>query len=217
MKNILQTSTILILAAGLLLFCGCEKEDSPEATVSDKILYTDLSPDASITSISGWYETGLGSIPIPADSTAYYTIDLNHDSIQDVSVAINTSYYWQSNSNPSANYNFSSWITMIQDSDSVAWSKTSGPMVVAKAFPADSVISDNSSYSPGASTYETGPWFFCDEFHGNTYFGVKLYTQKGPLFGWIMLSLDKGRNKIHIREYAINLTPGRSIKAGQKE
>jgi hypothetical protein len=208
--------------AFLLFSEGCKKNDSniTNTVLPDQILYTDLVPDSSATSVRYWIYL-IDILPVPDDSSAIIDLDINNDHLMDLRVYVYTSYYWVSNSNPGANYTYGTGLVMLQEKDSVAYSENPGYCIIAKAFKKDSLISVSSKYSEAVATYASGNnWnspCHCNTFKNDTYFGIKLSVQGGYNYGWILISFDIGSNKVTIKEFAINKTLNNPIRAGQKQ
>jgi hypothetical protein len=208
---------IILSSIILFIFSSCHKKNDIETIhQNDSIYYYDFSPDTSETSINYWYS----GLPLPADSSADINIDISNDGIMDLKAYVYTSYYWVSNGNPEANYSYGSGLIALRTTDSIASIIHPYPLDEAKAFPIDSVISNNSSYSNSVSCYKTwsgGDPFTCNTFSGETYYGIKLSNKNNFYYGWILMSFDFTNNRLIIKEFALNKTPNKSIKAGQKQ
>ncbi|MCX6246614.1 MAG: hypothetical protein NTW10_02670 [Bacteroidetes bacterium] len=50
---------------------------------------------------------------------------------------------------------------------------------------------------------------------GDAYYGFKLGKNGGYLYGWVLLTIDPLTKIVTIKEYAINKTLNKPIKAGQ--
>ena len=210
----------ILLAIGLG-FISCHKQDEgsniDNIEIPDNILYTDIIPDTSVTSIRGG--DSIMGFPIPSDSSASIIFDIDKDNIMDIILGVYTSYYFVSASNPWANYSFGSGIVMINEKNSVAYSEFIGPCALAKAFSIDSIIFNNSSYSRNVFTYSSGSYnspCYGNSFSGDTYYGIKISKNGGYIYGWILLSFNIGGNKLTAKEFAINKALNKPIKAGQK-
>jgi hypothetical protein len=158
-------------------------------------------------------------LPEPPDSFASISFDLDHDNINDISFGVSTFYYFVSASNPMANYNFSSGISLINNNDLIAYKDSSGPCPIAQPFLKDSIISISSKYIQGASIYSHGFYIPCyiDGFSEDTYYGIKLSRPGGYIFGWVLINFNNEANKLTLKEFAINKTINKPIKAGQKQ
>lgn len=220
MKSFSKLSAPVLLI--MILGCnGCKKntDDSTPIVLPDNILYTDVEPDTSVTSIREWVNYYYSWIPVPSDSSATIYFDLDQDGIMDVVTGAYTHYDQVSVSNPEVNYTFGSGFGMVRDTDSVAWVPPAEPCYCAKPFLPDSVIFIDSHYAEGATTsskYTFAQPCSCNAFSGDTYFGMKMFRSGGYCYGWILMSYPSSGTLI-VKEYAINLTPGKPIKAGQKE
>jgi hypothetical protein len=223
MKVSNKTVSCLILISALY-FEGCNKNDdrinqSPHA---DSIIYTDIIPDTSVYSVRDCEPSyGVSCLPIPDDTSAVIRFDVDHDNIMDLSVGVSTSYQFYSASNPIVNYTLSSGFGMLRTSDSVAGTEFYYYCTSATPFKLDSVISDKTSFTRGASTYHDfsspNDPCGCNTFSGNTYYGFKIAKNGGYVFGWILMSYKYGKNEVTIKEFAYNKTLNKPIKAGQKE
>jgi hypothetical protein len=184
------------------------------------ILFTDLVPDTTVTSVREWIYAGMGEVPVPEDSGASILLDMDRDDLPDMRFSVGTSYQWVSASNPEANYNFSSWLSMIRDPDSVAGHIYHEYCSVALPFLPDSIISSSCEFAPHVLTYHPytpNSFCFCNTFTGDTYYGFKLSGADGTHFGWVLTAFDYAQNRLVVKEFAINNAAGRSIRAGQKE
>ncbi len=217
MKRFLKLSIILIFISSILPYCKKRSDVLPGLPVGDEIIYTDISPDTSFTSVRTWKNEIGQDIPVPADSSAGMLLDIDKDKISDMGVGISTSYNFVSASNPAANYNFYSGIYMINNSAGIAYSGTSGSCKVAHSFSNDSVISNKSTYTNSVATFCQGASIGCDcnSFAGDTYFGFRLWNNGVYNYGWILLHFDYSMT-ITVKEFAINKTVNKSIRAGQK-
>jgi hypothetical protein len=185
--------------------------------MQDDILYTNIQPDTSETSIRYW---NLGQFPYPADSTASIHFDVDNNKLMDIYAYIYTHYFWVSASNPDNNFSYGSGLVMVNEMDSLAVLDITSPLIIAKPFPFDSIIDNNSKYFHNGSAYKT--WsgdnpFSCNTFDGDTYYGFKISKTGGYNFGWILMSLSISTNKLTIKEFAINRTLNKPIKVGQKK
>ena len=207
----------------LFLFCilisSCKKggDQKNDSILPDKILYTDIDPDTTFTSVRSWFDTGLGTIPYPSDSSAGITLDVDHNGLPDLSLRVFTFYQFVSASSPEANYNYGVIINTYDTKDSVVFDQTSGPCWAAKTFLQDSVISGNFKFTYSASIYASGYSTGCNVLPkvGDKYYGFKIWNNGNYNYGWILLNFNS--MKLTLKEYAVNLTPNKPIKAGQKE
>jgi len=217
MKTFLSKSILYIIL--LIFFFSCKKktEETIVTPQPDDIFFVDISPDTTITSVREWTSFYVQSIPIPGDSGAGISLDVNHDNIDDIGFGVSHYYNFVSASNPGANYNYHSGIGMNGEKDSIAYKGTSGPCRIAEPFAKDSIISDISTYATSATTYSSGhsTVCHCNAFSGDTYFGFKLTDNGGSNFGWILVSFSS--QKLTIKEFAINRTKNNPIRAGQKQ
>ena len=101
--------------------------------------------------------------------------------------------------------------------DSISDEKNHVPR--AKQYIKDSLIPGNSTfyflgimYSEGISSHL--PYIPAPA--GDAYFGFKLFRNGGFRFGWILLNINPISKTLTIKEYAINKTLNRPLKAGQK-
>jgi|GEM_PF-2900046 len=217
MKPSLLTSTVFIILLIFLVSCKKQTEENIVTPQLDDILYIDISPDISCTSIRDWTSLFNWSIPIPDDSSAGLLLDLNQNGIDDMGVGVHHFYSFVSASNPGANYNYSCGIGIVSKTDGIAYKGTSGPCKVAEPFTKDSLISGKSTYYTSARAYSSGHALVCgcDVFSGDTYFGVKLTNNGIVNFGWVLMSFNS--NVLIIKEFAINRTNNNPIRAGQKQ
>jgi hypothetical protein len=217
MKKCVKIFEVILFLTSLISL-GCHKNDKTyNSIMQDDILYTNIQPDTSETSIRYW---NLGRFPYPADSTALIYFDVDNDYLMDIYAGIYTHFYWVSASNPDNNYSYGSGLVMVNELDSIAVLDITSPLIIAKHFHIDSIIDNNSKYFPNGSTYKT--WsgdnpFTCNTFNGDTYYGFKISKIGGYNFGWILLSISTSINKLTIKEFAINRTLNKPIKAGQKK
>ena len=225
MKRILIIIVKLTLFSILLISCKKKNEETSKVILPDDIVYTDISPDTSFTSISGWFDTGgFGVLPIPDDSTAGMALDFDQDGLPDLQFTISTEYKFVSASNPWANYNFHSEIIALDTNDSVASvGRYSVNHYIAKSFTKDSLIAGNSAFSTKGFMYGAGiSTINLPAPTEETYYGLKIAKNGGFIYGWILIninpaSVNKASNILTLKEYAMNLTLNNPIKAGQKK
>jgi hypothetical protein len=205
--------TIIVFS---IFIVGCKKNNTETNNVipPDIIVYTDIYPDTSFTSVNYWYNGWVFPLPVPPDSSAGMGLDLNKDGITDVWLNIRTIYEDVSASNPQANYNYSSEIAGNNSKDSVACESPYAPK--AKIFQKDSLISGNSPFYDFGVTYGQGiSTFNVTAPTGDSYYGFKLFKNGGYNFGWVLLNIDPIGKILTIKEYAINMSLNKPIKAGQ--
>jgi hypothetical protein len=214
MKQYFKITLFLILLSIQFFSCKKKSEEINNTIPPDDIVYTDFSPDTSFTSVRTWINTGMGTFPVPSDSSAGMGLDFDQDSIINVYVGINTFYEFVSASNPEANYNYSANLAPAQPNDSIASESMGQPK--AKIFKKDSIIPGNSTfywlgimYGEGVSTFHVpAP-------QGDAYFGFKIAKSGGYQYGWVLLRIDSWSKILTIKEYAINRTLNKPIMAGQ--
>jgi hypothetical protein len=210
---------LLLLALTFLGACNKDNDSNEKVEVKDDILFTDLVPDTTVTSVREWIYAGMGDVPVPDDSGASILLDMDRDDLPDMRFSVGTSYYWVSASNPLANYNFSSGLSMIRDPDAVSGHIYHEYCSVALPFLPDSIISSSCEFAPHVLTYHPytpNSVCFCNTFTGDTYYGFKLSGADGTHFGWVLTAFDYAQNKLVIKEFAINKAAGKPIRAGQK-
>jgi len=209
--KILLLGLVSILMLVALTYVGCKKDKpQPKPEPSDQIRYHDFNPDIELTAIDFISAQG---IPFPQDSTAKVMLDLNFDGKNDMSIWISTEYYYVSTSNPAANYNYYSGFHMIQDGDSIHTTPvTYYPGILPKKFKIGDTITGNSHFSHGALTLDHGYGSpgSVNMIDDDSYFGFKIASGDGYIFGWIVLKLEP-KYKLKIKEYAVNMTKNRGI------
>jgi len=218
-KQITKYSRILILllvAVGLT-FCKKHQEASVDnsSNLPDNIIYTDLVPDTSVSSVQK--NLPPYQMPPPKDSSAQIDLDVDHDGINDITVGADVIYFFISASDPGANYWFGLGLGTIREQDSVPILITSPPCFsTARPYQKDELIFNNSHFSIGSLLSSSGSPqdpCECNTLSGDTYYGFKLYDHGGYDYGWILL--NGGGTSITVKAFAINKTKNNPIKAGQ--
>lgn len=232
MKNV-----VAFLVLAICVF-SCKKDSpinqlgsSPKATDStlvlkDSILYKSLDSNARVVSIRSWLSipnpnsscSNKISLADPSDSSASLKIDVNGDNIMDfVFLAYHSSSTaFCGNGSPCASpdYNTQISIECINIIDSIKNSETD------YKYP---LSNDTSAVMSNTDHWFKGQGFFslsqpCTPFSNfyiflkEMYIGIKI----GNNYGWIHVK-PINYNGVQIIDYAINLTPGNPIKAGQKK
>jgi hypothetical protein len=225
MKHMSNLFIILTLFSVILL-CFCKKNNNNNnnteeysSNLPDSIVYTNLNPDTSVSSVRK--NLSPFSWPPAKDSSASISLDIDHDNITDLKFFAHIRYQFFSASDPQANYDYGLSFGTIRDQDFVAIQQT-GPYCyyTARAFNKDSVIFKNSLYSIGQKLYNSGFYYDpcnCNTFSydtNGTYYGFKIYDLGTYEYGWILLS--GGGSILTVKEFAINKTRNKPIKAGQK-
>ncbi|MGM0611984.1 MAG: hypothetical protein ACQESM_00585 [Bacteroidota bacterium] len=205
---------IILLSLLLLSFVCCDKDDNEKV---DDILYTDIVPDTSLVSIDSIKHISNGpycitsKIPYPSDKNMDYEIDINSDNVNDFRISVGHTRI-TCNDPKCGDYQFFSCmleIKGINSGDSLIPSSSQ-----RRIFKKDEEIelkenngdSDwNILISGGCHNYPPG------EDLQDSYIGVK----KNNCVGWI--HLNEINNGIIIMDFAVNLTPKKSIIAGEKE
>jgi hypothetical protein len=214
MKNIGYFITILTILV------ACNKDSKNQnIKYSDNIRYQDLIPGKIIHSVR-YFERNMdpescGDDPIPEDSSAIFSIDMDGDSIADFMIGAGHSVSDGQGSIHCAHIIYSIGIGGLQPGDSI--SITSSNDCHDAAIKYDTItnvnITNNSLWQKSA-TLKVGAqgmiWYQWASF-GDMYIGVKITNH----FGWIHVE-PAPFNGIIIKEFALNLTPHNSIKAGQK-
>ena len=206
---------LLFLVILVIPFSSCKKNSDKNTIVtpSDDIVFHDFFPDTSFTSVKLWEYTQMGTFPVPSDSAAGIFLKFDQDSI--VGLFISTYYNFVSASNPEANYNYSADLYSARSTDSVAVETIYSPR--ANQFVKDSLIPGRSHFSTYGFMYGEGHTTFVTPAPvGDAYFGFKLFRNGGSHFGWVLLNINTESKTLTLKEYAVNRTPNRPIKAGQK-
>jgi hypothetical protein len=210
-------SGIVALVLLFVFFFACKKNDIESRMLdrTNSVIFSDLIPDSTITSIREMQTHG----PVPSDSSASLLVDLDQDNLMDFRIFVSTIYEWVSASNPEANYTYVAGIGALRSTDSVAVAGYFGPCEIAHPFALDSVIFDNTVYASLAMSYSVGTLTWpCSAYNlqADTYYGVKLISNGGYKFGWILTSYSSFDHTLTIKEFALNGSINRPVKAGQK-
>jgi hypothetical protein len=218
MKYIPGFSVVAIFLVVFLTGCKKESQDINPGIISDNIVFTDISPDTAVTSVRYWETLYYDRIPVPSDSSAAISLDLDQDDVNDILIVTSTSFDFVSASNPGANYCYKAGFYMIDSSDSIAFNGTACDQYsIAQVFQKDSIIAGLSGYSRSVKVYMSTPIMSCYLYApiGDVYIGFKLFRNGGYKFGWIQIKFVA--MNITVKEFAVNQTINCPIRAGQKQ
>lgn len=170
-----------------------------------QIVYTDI-PDTSIN---------YPSIDYLGDSTNYYDLDINNDSVVDFRFEL---HRWQTSETPSSQpINHVSQLKAIGE-NGVLNADDSSPPICTKAFVEKSTIDTSGSwnFSNGIGTIYVaviGMTINCNVPFNDNYYGIRLNINGAIHFGWLHLNANSS-GEIVLKGYAYNTKPNESIMAG---
>ncbi|MCF8360329.1 MAG: hypothetical protein K9H26_16365 [Prolixibacteraceae bacterium] len=208
MRNILFLSGII-----LLLFISCDEAyDEPE-TIPDAIIFSNLNAPISKHTVRYYSIQDHGvcraNIPNPGDSVTTINLDVNNDSTADFTIRLSHSY-WEPTQycGHCSIYSYDINIRGNSSSDSIAVAPDE-PWVARYYGETDTISFDNDWGSELILSMKGGcvrPTFSIED----EYIGFK----HNNLLGWIKLKPQEN-NGILVENFAINLSPNKTIRAGQ--
>ncbi|MBL4715445.1 MAG: hypothetical protein JKX95_02330 [Bacteroidia bacterium] len=221
-KSTLQI--LLVFFSIIFLVTNCKQDPQFKDLQINDIIYTDIFPDTTITSIDSlaYNNNWFCYFPYPSVSSKSFYIDLDKDNVDDYEVVISYAYYEMSMSDPCTNNSFSIHIETLSD-DSIA---IGDPSILIEG---DTI---NNSFR-----YYKYLYFFANHPLGASYLikpkpstdfyiGLKLKDNKKFYYGWLnldvngytfyhILSPETFEHSVTIKGYAINKAPNTPILAGQ--
>jgi len=161
-----------------------------------QIQFTELSPDTTLAQ------------PRTANSTIYYRIDINGDTITDYKIGIEFKQTYESVHEPLDNY------TVFIISFDNRWVNV-GPYFLGDTINQTSTFKkSNFIYGKDAIMGFLGPWPKKNEDTDNfAYLGIKMDINGNNHYGWIKIKTNG--HSFTLDSYAYNITPNQYIKAGQ--
>ncbi|MDO9511932.1 MAG: hypothetical protein Q7J34_09245 [Bacteroidales bacterium] len=206
-KNILWIALL-----GFLIF-SCDKE-SPKP--KNEIVFFDLQPDISITTIRDYYTSMnpfCGQLPLPNDSIAYFDLDLNNDS--EIDFQIEVRHYQQELTQYCGHCGIfhikTIQIKPINSNGFISLDTVSNYWI--RNYDTTQLISSSDSWTnENVTGLLTDGCMIPSLSFKDTYWGLKLDN----MIAWIHLERI-GNNGLKIKEFAYNSTENNSIIAGQKE
>lgn len=204
--------SFLLLTAIVIMLISCEKEEDDIKT--DNILFSDLDSSITASTVRDWDIEDRGvckvDIPIPGDSSTSIHIDINNDSKTDFIIELSHNYWVPTQyCGHCSIYEYDIKIRGANGSDSIA-SMSNSP--IAAYFGYSDKISLNNTWTNEAILVMRGGCVRPTFIVGNDYIALKHNNQ----IAWMKIE-EAPDNGLTIKNYAINLTENRSIKAGQKE
>jgi hypothetical protein len=202
----------LIVVLLVLTNSACKKD---KVQLPDNILFQQFNPELQITSVDSMvlHPSGCGYIPVPSDSLASLSLDLNNDGTADHTVNCSSWYQFVSASGPCANYNQS--ITLIGTSEDNLIAVTSFYNIAEEQYEGNEIGGNQIYYKNSTIMLNSAQAPFSYNFVGDRYLGVQMKIQGKSHFGWIRI--NKTGSLIRIISCAMNLTPNHSILVGQTE
>ncbi len=208
----------------LILSCEKNQNDSNNDNIKDNIYFYDINPDIVITATEKYYNPGTyhscSETPIPTDSIARYSIDLNNDIVPDFEfnvkrwkyIGVGSSFQFQ----PCLRYqNFRTTISSLNDSNKIC-TKSGTPLANEYLF--GDIISNDSTWSNNIWALYTqsveNQNYYAPE-NMEYYLGVKIFKENKYYYGWLLLNLSE--DTLILKKYAVNLSENLEIKAGQEK
>jgi len=204
---------VFILGILAMVIAGCGKEEEQRKG----ILHTDLDPDSVIRTIARYYSVPnpfCGLIPAPDDSARDFSFDLDDDGTYDFNIHL---------------WHFKQEITQYCGHCDLWHPK----MMTVTPLTGDAMVSADTNtgsteirfYDSTMSVLPTDRWISSDAWalredgcmipyigFSDTWLGLKVNDR----LGWIHVARTN-HNGLIISSYAINLSKGQPIRAGQKE
>lgn len=201
------------IALLIFVISGCTKDVTETQLPTDSIVHTELQPFLEVTSVDTVlsHPSGCGSYPLPADSAASLALDINDDGQSDFTLSCTSWYQFVSASGPCANYNTSIVLTGTSADNQIALSQDYN---IVKLFAFGDIISGLGEWANSSTlmlSAATTP--FDTDFNGDHYIGLKMTQGQNVYYGW--LSINKTDYLMTVKSYALNLTSGNDITAGQ--
>lgn len=206
-----RTTIWSFLAVAMII--GCEPEEKIEPTSwphifygPDSIVYHDIDPDTSCTSILNVYTAGWGEgyYTDPSDSTVSIQVDLNRDSILDFEVIESHVNQFIPNGPGSVHGTHNARFTYS-----------------VKALGASNFVSCTATgylrpYAVGVDSVECGGHWKDEAYFAQSTFGYAGVRMSGKL-GWIRFGNYGFDSTLVVLDHALNLSECNPIVAGQKE
>jgi len=203
---------IIILVSLSICIFSCNKESE---NIPDDIMHYELNPQLELTSVDSLinHPSGCGNIPIPSDSSASLSLDINNDGTNDFSISCLSWYEFVSASGPCANYNTSITIHGTTEKNKISIQENYNTI---KTLNFNDIIDNSYNWHENATLMISSAQApFSTNFNGSVYLGLKLKQDEEEYFGW--LYINKSDYLITIMSYAINQTAHNCIHAGQTE
>ena len=196
----------------LIAVVACKKDKS----IPDSILYKNLDPPIQLNTVNSFKQVDYGicstNYPSPTDSSTFFELDMDSDLQNDFRFEV--SHFNWSLTNPSyycghcTVFEYEIQVSGLNPNDSIS---VNNFIVGPKFYEITSIISASNVWSNSDLIYLQGGCNLPVNFvFSESYLGVK---HKNKL-GWIHIA-PFGNNGIEIREYALNNTVNKSIRAGQ--
>lgn len=192
---------------------ACKKSES----IPDNIIYTNLSPTIKLNTVNSFkyvdYNICSVNYPSPSDSSTFFDIDIDSDLQNDFRFVVRhfnwTTAYTTTYCGHCTIFAYDILIFGLNPNDSISINTLiAGP----KCYDSASIISTLAIWRDFDVLYSQGGCAAVNFAFNDSYIGVKHQNK----LGWIHIA-PFGYNGIEIKEYAINETENKSIKAGQKK
>jgi hypothetical protein len=219
-RMVTRVVVLVLLIAGVV---SCKKDTTkpPPPPLEDKIVYTDVSPDASFNT-----------------SESIYHLDLNKDDISDFDISYATTIVTSNSTIRGSDTNKNILITPLKQNEVASNISNDVPVanlndiIYHAAYTwRDSVqilASLDWVYKGTSGSYSHFPSFPHFSFHILTltasglwagvvakYIPVRLYAGGNFYYAWVRLDVDSLVNSFTVKDYGYNAVPNRSILAGQ--
>lgn len=164
------------------------------------------------------HPSGCNTLPVPADSTANLVVDLDRDNRADLLFTLAHGYHDTLVGGPVAvcdSFQYSAVIKALSSLDSVAIASNESENLALFEEGEDIDVQLTTWGRRGYlfNTDPSGPWR--QDFTGEAYLGVKIRWENEWNIAWILI--DREENTLRVKEFAINLSRNRPIKAGQRQ
>lgn len=200
---------IIILLVAISTLHGCEED-----LLDDNISYTNLGSELKIQSVNS-YEAGTlpgcSDVPIPEKSNLSFVIDINNDLVEDFEIQVD--HYKTEEGCGCQQFIYSISVSGLSGDAYIIKKENPANLPIAKPIEENDIIGNSDNWVKSCHLqYIISECVLLSHSFDIGYFGLKINNN----FGWLKAeNLDS--NGISIKEYAINLTSGNTINAGQKE
>lgn len=199
----------MIFLVLVLAIISCKKDDSivpTEPKKPDLILYTDISDTLLYCSIPN---SSLGVL-----YTEKYFFDVDYDNVNDFVFSIWTyTYIFINGPHTHTSTLYHNVISAINASDSIILKSPGTPICFSEA---DNIGNNSDWVAPNSP--EVGLPFGGPLHDPGRYIGLLKIINGKRHYGWVRFFPSKKiSGDIEVQEFAINVTPGNTIKAGQKQ
>jgi hypothetical protein len=208
----------------LTCFAACHKTEKIEVNarpiLRDSIYYHDIVPDLILKCAQSYstYSTPSGGCnkPMPVNYCESAGIDLNGNLSADITFSASNTFTQISVSGCGTDgYRMDALCSQL---DSIP---TANPLLYGNGnpfpyfFASGDTIRNNKKFRKSVLLKSLGGyWMPQYSFTGQKYIGIKRMINGNGYFGWILVEF-KNKDSLKIKEYAINLTLGNTIRAGQ--